>query len=157
MKLKALHGITLAALLGFSSAASAGFFNITGDVPFSINGFDLTIETSGTDVIDVSGLFDSKNITGLITTPFNLTTNQFSGAANYDFAFTVAPVFASGADGVNIYTTDNFDVGFSGTDTFSFGGDLSNVSVSAVPEPATYAMFLAGLGLLGFARRAKQA
>ena len=30
---------------------------------------------------------------------------------------------------------------------------LNNVSVAAVPEPETYAMFLAGLGLLGFAAR----
>ena len=42
------------------------------------------------------------------------------------------------------------------------GGDnvgalLDNVSVSAVPEPETYAMLLAGLGLLGFSiRRIKQ-
>jgi len=35
---------------------------------------------------------------------------------------------------------------------------VSNVSVSAVPEPSTYALMLAGLGLVGFmARRRKQA
>lgn len=33
----------------------------------------------------------------------------------------------------------------------------TNASVAAVPEPETYAMFLAGLGLLGFAQRKKQA
>ena len=34
---------------------------------------------------------------------------------------------------------------------------INNVSVTAVPEPETYAMMLAGLGLLGFsARRRKQ-
>ena len=37
-------------------------------------------------------------------------------------------------------------------------GNVSIASVSAVPEPETYAMMLAGLGLLGFAaRRRKQA
>ena len=54
----------------------------------------------------------------------------------------------------------------SGTYNLSFqngGGDnmgamLDNVSVAAVPEPETYAMMLAGLGLLGFmARRKKSA
>jgi hypothetical protein len=54
----------------------------------------------------------------------------------------------------------------SGAYTLSFqngGGDnmgamLDNVSVAAVPEPETYALMLAGLGLLGFmARRRKSA
>jgi hypothetical protein len=56
----------------------------------------------------------------------------------------------------------------SNTSTFAFefanltpsGGNFgsnANFSVAAVPEPETFAMFLAGLGLLGFARRAKQA
>jgi hypothetical protein len=39
----------------------------------------------------------------------------------------------------------------------SYGGSLDNVSVTAVPEPQTYAMLLAGLGLMGaIARRRKQ-
>jgi hypothetical protein len=38
----------------------------------------------------------------------------------------------------------------------SFGGSLDNVSVTAVPEPETYALLLAGLGLMGtIARRRK--
>ena len=39
----------------------------------------------------------------------------------------------------------------------SYGGSLDNISVTAVPEPETYAMMLAGLGLMGtIARRRKQ-
>lgn len=37
----------------------------------------------------------------------------------------------------------------------SYGGSLDNVSVTAVPEPETYAMLLAGLGLIGMVRRRK--
>lgn len=38
----------------------------------------------------------------------------------------------------------------------SFGGSLDNISVTAVPEPETFAMLLAGLGLVGtIARRRK--
>lgn len=37
-----------------------------------------------------------------------------------------------------------------------YGGSLDNISVTAVPEPETYAMLLAGLGLMGcIARRRK--
>ena len=46
---------------------------------------------------------------------------------------------------------------FSGIGTSnSYGGSLDNVAVTAVPEPETYAMLLAGLGLIGtIARRRK--
>lgn len=44
------------------------------------------------------------------------------------------------------------DVVFSTGATFSGNGNL----VSAVPEPGTYAMLLAGLGLLGFVARRRQ-
>jgi len=38
----------------------------------------------------------------------------------------------------------------------SLGGSLDNVSVTAVPEPESYAMMLAGLALMGtIARRRK--
>lgn len=37
------------------------------------------------------------------------------------------------------------------------GNGVSKLAVAAVPEPEAYAMFLAGLGLLGFAARRKQA
>lgn len=39
-------------------------------------------------------------------------------------------------------------------DTFVTVNDL-HLSVSAVPEPATYGMLLAGLGMLGYAGRRK--
>lgn len=38
----------------------------------------------------------------------------------------------------------------------SYGGSLDNVTLAAIPEPATLAMFTLGLGLLGFAARRKQ-
>jgi len=39
----------------------------------------------------------------------------------------------------------------------SFGGSLDDVSLTAVPEPESYAMMIAGLGLMGaIARRRKQ-
>lgn len=40
---------------------------------------------------------------------------------------------------------------------FGAGGTVLATTVAAVPEPETYAMFLAGLGLMGFVARRKQA
>lgn len=54
--------------------------------------------------------------------------------------------------------TQQIDLGTVGTATLSFtaagakdgvGGYIDNVSVTAVPEPETYAMLLAGLGVMG--------
>lgn len=60
----------------------------------------------------------------------------------------------------------NFTPTISGTETLNFmpngaysGGFIDAVQisqVSAVPEPSTYAMMLAGLGLLGFAQRRRK-
>ncbi len=44
---------------------------------------------------------------------------------------------------------------FSSVGSGDSGAVLDNVSVTAVPEPETYAMLLAGLGLIGMVRRRK--
>lgn len=50
------------------------------------------------------------------------------------------------------------DVNGTAPQTFAGTGDFSGLtlSVAAIPEPQTYALMLAGLGLLGFAARRKQ-
>lgn len=60
-------------------------------------------------------------------------------------------------DGVEL---DNFFLASEPNSDFSTFGAQGNVvttSVAAIPEPETYAMFLAGLGLMGFVARRKQA
>jgi len=60
-----------------------------------------------------------------------------------------------------IQLTGNYAIEFVAKNANLAGGKAvslpNGVEVSAVPEPETYAMFLAGLGLLGFASRRKQA
>ena len=52
---------------------------------------------------------------------------------------------------LNYAASDNVTKLVFGSDTNSF--ELDNVSVAAVPEPATWAMLLVGFGLVGAARR----
>jgi len=47
--------------------------------------------------------------------------------------------------------TGSYSLIFQNSGSDNIGALLDNVSVTAVPEPETYAMLLAGLGLLGFA------
>jgi hypothetical protein len=64
------------------------------------------------------------------------------------FTFALSPAIM--ADGI-------VTVSFTPTSSDGWAIDYSEITVTAVPEPETYAMMLAGLGLLGFAaRRRKQ-
>ena len=64
-------------------------------------------------------------------------------------------------EGNNTLTFNSRINGISGSLAVDIGAHIDNVSViqtsvAAIPEPETYAMFLAGLGLLGFAARRRQ-
>jgi len=73
------------------------------------------------------------------------------------------PFYSFDATGMNHtnmgWTTKGFDfiaagsfstLAFSSMNASAYGPALDNISVIAVPEPEAYAMFLAGLGLIGF-------
>lgn len=56
-----------------------------------------------------------------------------------------------------IASTAQTNLSFSSNTSGTYGPALDNISVTAVPEPETYAMLLAGLGLMGaIARRRNQ-
>ncbi len=73
----------------------------------------------------------------------NLTVNSGDGFSNHTLLFTPS-------------TTGIYSLIFQNSGGDNVGALLDNVSVSAVPEPETYAMFLAGLGLLGFVARGRK-
>ena len=126
--------------------------------------------------IDLSG-----NEDGVISQELNTTVNQtysvsFSLAGNPDDADKVKvvqvgmsnePLYEFDTTGkirTNMgWVTKSFDfiaadttskLFFAGAQESPFGAALDNISVTAVPEPETYAMFLAGIALMaGIARR----
>jgi choice-of-anchor C domain-containing protein len=82
---------------------------------------------------------------GNVSSVFTFDTTGFSapnnmGWKNYNFQFTAGP---------GTSTT----LSFASLDSGSFGASLDNVSVSAVPEPATWAMMMLGIGFIGGAMR----
>jgi hypothetical protein len=71
---------------------------------------------------------------------------------------------AFGLAGISSLVITGSSAGFSpfGIDNLAFGNIVSGigqlpVEVTAIPEPGTYAMLLAGLGLLGFVARRRTA
>ena len=112
-----------------------------------------------------SGLFsNSVNLTGgtAYTLSFDLAGSQRGTPETVDVNFgSMAASYTLASTDLFSTHTLSFTPGTTGSYGFSYqnlGGDnvgalLDNVSVSAVPEPETYAMFLAGLGLMGFIAR----
>lgn len=74
---------------------------------------------------------------------------------NANFAFRIVSAFAPGT---SAYAASNTGSSYATSGTWRF--DMVTVSgdtIAAVPEPETYAMMIAGLGLMGFTARRRQA
>lgn len=94
---------------------------------------------------------DSSNLDGFSSfslTPLGSPTSIVNLAADSTVGFQTYS-FATPFSGVIRFAVDSHDVNTQAT------LELRNVMVSAVPEPETYAMLLAGLGLLGLVARRK--
>lgn len=83
------------------------------------------------------GAGDTSSIFTFDTTGFSAPLNM--GWKKYNFQFAAS----------STSTTLSFD----SLDASAFGASLDNVAVSAIPEPATWAMMLLGIGLIGGAMR----
>jgi hypothetical protein len=103
----------------------------------------------------------ANNVTGSETVSYNATTHELTMTGTFLDVKTGMSYAVSDSGAVNLdakYGSTMY-IGFVGG-TGGTGADqrITSFSVSAVPEPESYAMLLAGLGLVGFvARRRKSA
>ena len=125
------NGLTGADLL------STGEADINGDNPNVRAG-----RVIGRDVADLT--------LGGLTAPFGSLVGEWSNNLGQYFLIGTDYSGVALASGLKLYAFDNNRSGNSGS-------ILVNLEVSAVPEPETYAMMLAGLGLVGFAARRRHA
>lgn len=130
-----------------------GSFNQTG-TGFGLNSSASTVEGDDTDEFDENeGFTFSFDTTVLLQ---NVTVSSFggssAGAISFDGGSTIASITATGMTSLSDTqvlqgTVLRFtSTGSGSTDQFS----LDSLTVSAVPEPSTYAT-LGGLAILGFA------
>lgn len=118
----------------------------TGNSGVFANSVNLTGGTTYTLSFDLAG--SHRTSTEFVSVNFGTSSTSFSPLSGDPFSI----------------RTLNFTPGSTGLYTFSFenrGGDnvgalLDNVSVTAVPEPESYAMIMAGLGLMGFIVRRRK-
>jgi hypothetical protein len=137
---------------------SIRFFNVTGkDGERDIRDFKISWATGGvagrvaeegyTELGSFASLFGEEE--DYVNFYWNLTLSHVEMKSN--------PLNPKGGYLDDFYFTGQANSNFA---VFGASGNVlaSNLeATAAVPEPETYAMFLAGLGLLGFAKRRKQA
>ena len=90
-------------------------------------------------------------------------TSVATNGLNFAFGLSTPIAIASATAWTKYTTTIDFGTGSTQKLTFaalgtsnSYGTSLDNISVSAIPEPETYAMMLAGLGLMGLIARRRR-
>ena len=167
--------------IAVATAVVAAFVASTGHAAnVDLTTFSPAIGASGSVTLtsNYADLTASSSITGAVS---NVASFQwFFQAADYlpfnDLAYvsingihtTLSDVATVGDYGASGWNTYSFATPFSGSLGFGVANDMDNEqssklyiqNVAAVPEPETYAMLLAGLGLIGGAvkrRKAKQA
>jgi hypothetical protein len=185
MKLGKLAPIAAAAAMAFGTPASANSV-LFQDVLFttSVAGSVLTLSidnalNAGGDWTDIEylGAFGLKNlgsvtsVTSINPADVNWSVNELNAngceGGGQGFCFTAIP-----SPGIALANHMEWDITFAGgvlngslphlkvqflDANGNKEGSLMSVDVPAIPEPETYAMMLAGLGLLGFvARRRRQ-
>jgi hypothetical protein len=132
-------------IVGVSTASPSNFFGLgtlfdggSDDISFSglaAGVYNITVTLSGQNVSFDQAL---SNLNGVFGTAFNVAVPSI---AFYNVSYTGASPFA-----LHLFGSD-----LAGASVYS--GD---VTVTAVPEPETYALMLAGLGLMGFIARRRR-
>jgi hypothetical protein len=153
-----------------AGASCLGFFsgNLNGNKP-SVNSINTDLKSWN---FSLTGAVDEKFQLS------NLGVNNQTHAINFDqllYGDTIVGIHygnVTGANGVksnNVTAFYRFDAGTTGLDSFTTKfASLSNATLyltgpaplaptTPVPEPATYAMLLGGLGMMGFVARRKNA
>ncbi|MYM31984.1 PEP-CTERM sorting domain-containing protein [Duganella sp. CY15W] len=153
-----------------NGGGDVGYWNIggsgssaVGSVIRSWHNNDYGLSTNGVVQGLKTGPFNlgaSNNVTGTETVSYNATThvltlsgNFLDGSTNTSYSISDSKVVDLSAKfGSSMYI--GFTGGTGGTDADQ---RITAFSISAVPEPETYAMLLAGLGIMGLLARRRKA
>lgn len=148
---------------GAVTLATSLITGFTGVSYTNSNANNPTIVPNSTALYYINSANDTLNVA---TTAFNNPSISIIGSLGIDILS--ANGFEIDANGIG-YAAVNMDNGFLKSELIkintmtgqaewvsTFNGTINGLTVAPVPEPETYAMMIAGLGLLGFSARRKQ-
>lgn len=167
MNVQMKHAALAVALVGFFGTAQAADIPLSGNFDYNLgtdptaaNAFAVSVPPgSFTDTFSFNLSQLSDTISAAVSLQFsnfyhidNGTLSLFSGTAGSGTLLnSVAFGGSTGTLAVNNVAAGNYYWQLTGNATGSFGGDYKfSANTQPVPEPGTYALMLAGLGLLGF-------
>lgn len=173
MKLKFIAAAALSVLGLASGTAQAAITPLGAAVvgtPLSFGGlaapgpfsdiFTFTLPANGGSGYSVSNFTLLPGIYGTALTTLTLMSNADGILFNGDDTFVSSSSTPGGASiglSVSSQAAGNYYINVTGITTAPAGGIYTGaISVTAVPEPETYAMMLAGLAALGFLARRRQ-
>lgn len=143
-----------------TGGAPANYINLDSTKQNGAGFFNNTIDQSivGTGLVQLSFWYAASAVDSGNTNEIKFSLGDFKGSVlNQAVNSTEWQQFTS--QPILLKSNGNNTLQFSAAGKADgIGGNFGNVAVAAVPEPETYAMMLAGLGLVGaVARRRKQA
>ena len=173
MKLKFFAAASLAVLSlsgGTANATTTALGAATVGTPLSFGGlaapgpfsdiFTFTLPANGGSGYSVSNFTLLPGMYGTALTTLTLMSNADGILFNGDDTFVSSSSTPGGASiglSVSAQAAGNYYINVTGITTAPAGGIYTGaISVTAVPEPETYAMMLAGLAALGFLARRRQ-
>ena len=129
-----------------STLGPAANFSFTLDSSPTVASFDSTMFQSNGVKVDIGGTTASDNISFFIFDSGGGLSDVFSSGGNNNFDLYGAQLF-SGSTDHPMFSAGSFDL------LSSSGAAAGSLTISAVPEPATWAMMLIGFGAMGASLR----
>lgn len=151
---------------GMFDTLDYSFYGVSGNSTFSTAGATPTVSNSGVPILLASGSLTPDSVSTVSSSPSN---PQFTSNAAATVTFAVAaasffspnPFYNIAVSAFNNTNSEVFPFGTPGTPGSGFvinngGGSLNFTPTPAIPEPETYALMLAGLGVVGFLTRRRR-
>jgi len=136
-----------------SFAGARGHASATSDVSFTLSANTKLVFYGTLNSIQTSAGNEQGSVSG--SSSVTMYDGSFSKLSGFEHTF------SHGLSDPHTPYSEYFEITYSNTDANEFGGSLGissnvGVSVSAVPEPSTYAMLVAGLAFIGLSRKRRR-